>query len=164
MAEVQPPVIIRIRGYQFQVSAPYSEGGRMGEVEVQQLNDLRADNIRNNVTKVVVDAMALLPEASMLSPETLAELQAKISTYDSRYCLQLKHLARPRVGLIEAEAKAIAEERLEAELRQSGQVPGDVDYPRLLADTMALPQVQALARDRVQAKSQVFQHNLGDLL
>lgn len=157
-------VVVRIRGYQFSISAPYAEGQKMGEAEVQQLNDLRADNIRNNLTKPVLDALATLPPEGMLSPDQLAELQEKITAYDKNYSLQLKHQARPRVGQIEAEARVIAEERLDAQLRSSGLLPEAVDYPAMLAEFIALDTVQALARERVAAKRQVVSTNLADLL
>lgn len=159
-----PTVQVRIRGYQFTLSAPYAVGQRMGEAEVQQLNDLRADNIRNNLTKPVVEEISKLQPGAMLSPEALASLQARVSDYDSKYQLQLKHQARPRVGQIEAEARLIAEERLDAQLREAGLDAASVDYPGLLAEMISVPTVQELARERVQAKAQVLQHNLGDLL
>lgn len=157
-------VTVRIRGYSFSIRAPYAEGQRMGEAEVQQLNDLRADNIRNNMTKPVLDAIGQLIPGEMLSPAKLAELQATISNYDEKYHLQLKHMARPRVGAIEAEARLIAEERLEADVRKNGLEPSEAELAKWLAEYISLPEVQELARARVMAKQQVLKRDLGDLL
>lgn len=159
-----PTVTIRVRGYSFSVSAPYSPGQPLGEAEALHLNDLRADNIRNNLTKPVLDAIGALAPGQLLAPATLAELQAKFTTYDAGYRLQLKHQARPRVGAIEAEARAIAEERLEAQIRQSGQAPDQATYERWLEDFIALPEVQELARRQLVAKQRVITGTLEDLL
>lgn len=157
-------VTIRIRGYQFSVKAPYSEGDPMGEAEVLQLNDLRADNIRNNMTKPVLEEIASLPADAMLSPAQVLVLQAKITAYDDKYALQLKHQARPRVGQIEAEAKAIAEERLDTQLREVGLAVPAEEYAVMLREMIALESVQTLARERVQTKRQVLSGSLEDLL
>lgn len=157
-------ISIRIRGYQFSVKAPYQLEEPMGEAEVCQLNDLRADNIRNNMTKPVVDAIAALPPDSMLSPAELLALQAKITAYDNTYALQLKHQARPRVGQIEAEARVIAEERLDAQLREAGLAVPAEEYTKLLAEMIQLESVQQLARERLAAKRSVVAGTLEDLL
>lgn len=161
----QPTVQIRIRGYQFSVTAPYRRGDPLGEAEVVHLNDLRADNVRNNISKIVLDAIAGLTDGAMLSAEVVAELQATITKYDSRYHLQLKHQAKPRLGVIETEARAIAEARLDEELRRQGIVAlTDAEYERVVEQYMALNEIQELARQRVTTKAAVAKQSLESLL
>lgn len=150
-------VTVRIKGYQFHISAPYSEGQRLGEAEALHLNDLRADNVRNNLKKLVDDACAMLRQGELLDTSTLAELQAQITRYDANYSLQLKHQAKPRIGMIELEALAIAEAKLEEELRKPGAAelaPRDKEI--IIRQYAGLPEVLELARARISARREAL--------
>lgn len=157
-------ITVRIRQYSFQVSAPYAKGQRLGEVEVQVLNDLRADNIRNNVTKPVLDAIAALAPGAMLSPEQVAGLQATITHYDSRYNFKLKHEPKPRLSALDLATRAVAEEWLEAQIRSQGLEPGEAEREEAIRRFSELAEIQTEARRRVSVRQQVAAAGLEDLL
>ncbi len=166
MSKREETLQITIKGYQFTLRAPYSPGQRLGEAEAGHLNDLRADNIRDNMTRLVTDAKAGLESGKMLSPEALVELQEKITAYDAKYALQIKHQARPRVGRIEAQARLIAELRLDEQLRKQGLAPDSpgINYEQLIEQFISLPEVQEAARVQVLAKAEAVSGVLESLL
>lgn len=160
----EAPITVRIRQYAFSISAPYVKGQKMTEVEVQVLNNLRADNIRNNVSRPVLDAIAGLAPGQLLSPGQLAELQAVISKYDSTYHFKLKHEPRARLGALDAQARLVAEERLEVQVRAQGLELTQATREAAIAEFIGLPEVQEEARKRVSVKQSVARDSLEDLL
>jgi hypothetical protein len=108
---------IRIRQYQFEVSEPFAGGQEITRADRQALDRLRAENIRNNVVKVVEEVTALLAPGQLLSQDALGELQRRIDRYDQGYKFLERHEPRGKPGLIEAEIRRVAEERCEAQFR-----------------------------------------------
>lgn len=157
------PITVRIRQYAFQISAPYAIGTKLAEVEVQVLNDLRADNIRNNMTKPVLDAIAGLPAGALLPPEAIAELQAVVTKYDQGYSLRLKHTPRPREGALDVAVRQVAEEWLETQCRAQAIDPSPEEREAAIQSFMALPEIQAEARKRLTVRQQIAKHSLEDL-
>lgn len=158
------PVQIRIRGYQFDLQAPYSEGHQLTLGEAQALNVLRGENIQNNVRKAVVDAAANLQQGVLLAPQVLADLQVLISKYDSRYQFPVRHSPRERVGEIEVEVRAVAEERAETHFRGLGIEPSAAAMAEMALRFAGMPSVHEEARQRVTARRAVTGRALEDLL
>lgn len=156
---------IRIKGYSFQLSAPYGAGTVLTRGEAQALNNLRAENIQNNIRKLVVDATAELLPGQLLEPGKLAELQAKITQYDRGYQFLEKHSPKPRVGEIELETRAVAQERVEAALRAEGleDSTSPAELEELIQAQLELPAVIEEARARVATRHRVLSEGLGDL-
>lgn len=156
---------VRIKGYSFQLSAPYREGTVLTRGEAQAMNSLRTENIQNNVRKLIIDATAELLPGQLLSQETLEALQAKITQYDRNYTFQEKHTPKPRVGEIEQETLTVAQERVESGLRAADkeELIGTAEYERLVQIQLDLPAVLEEARARVAARRQVLSESLSDL-
>lgn len=154
---------IRIQGYQFEVSEPYEPGQAINLGEAQALNQLRSENIMDNLRKVVRERQDLLPPGHLLSQLDLAELQAIISRYDSVYQFAEKHRPRPKLGAIETEARRVAQERAEAQVRQLGRDASAAEIEARVVALLADPSIQDEARRRVAAQRRVV-GSLADLL
>jgi hypothetical protein len=155
---------IRIRSYPFTLAEPFRAGTVLTKGEAQALNALRAENIRNNVARVVHEAIAVLPEGTLLASETLAQLQARITQYDLSYQFLERHEPKARPGAIEAEARAIAQDGVLARRRQAGET---LEGPEAEAEIDFASQsdaVLALARARVEARARVSASALEELL
>lgn len=153
----------RIKGYTFTISEPFQSGTIITKGEAQALNDLRVENIANNLRKLVNDQVALLAPGAQLSETVLAELQAKFTEYDQNYRFLEKHVPRPRLGDIEEEARALARERAEEQARQAGQVLTEEELEALGAEMEKLPAIREEARERVAAKRRVLAEAIEDL-
>lgn len=160
-ATVSGPMIpIRIRQYTFTLSAPYRPGHPLTQAEATELNALRADKIRNNLARIVEKAEATLLPGQLLHPTTLADIQQQISEFDSKYTFQPRHLSR-KPGALDALALEIAEDRLRARAREQGlNSPSD----EAIQAEATLPEVQALARERLAIKQRIAQSSLEELL
>ena len=152
---------IRMKGYTFNLSEPFQAGTVISKAEAQALNALRSENIQNNLRVLVDRAAAELPENTLLSTETLAELQAKLTEYDHKYQFVERHQSRGRVGDIEAEAAQIARERVMAEMALAEVEWEEPQIAAQVAQYEGLPAVIEEARQRVQAKRSVL--SLADL-
>lgn len=144
---------IRIRQYTFSFPDRFAEGHRLTAGEASALNGLRAENIRNNTAKAVLDAIAALPEGEMLGEVELKRLQAKISAYAESYDFVQKHSPKPPQDLIKIEARAIARELHGAEAN-----------PELIDEVASQPEVIARARVRISTRSQIAGAALSELL
>jgi hypothetical protein len=156
-------VKIRIRHYTFQLRDRYAAGHVVTAGEAQALNQQLAENIRNNIDRLVVDAIAGLQPGQLLSAAAQAELQERIALYELNYQFQARHIPR-RTGPIEAEAMAIATERALEGARFRGEPE---DGPAIDAEITAWledPEVQALARTRVGERERLATVGLEELL
>lgn len=155
----------RIKGYTFQISEPFQAGTVLTKGEAQALNDLRVENISNNLRKLVAEATAELPDGQLLPTGTLTELQARITKYDLGYQFAEKMASRPRRGDIELTTREVAEELVQARLRQAG-IEMSSDDPGLetaIREAEGLPQVLEEARARVTARRSATSGALEDL-
>lgn len=156
---------ISIRQYIFQVRDPYTEGTIITKAEAQALNALRAENIRNNVSKLVADATGKADGTTrLLAEEDLQELQGKITEYDLKYSFPLRAEKKDPVGMIEMEVEALAKEAVEANIRQNGQPADRFAYDRLVQQALSDPGIQAEARRRVGARQEQARKALEELL
>jgi hypothetical protein len=153
---------ISIRQHTFTVRSTYSEGTVLTKAEAQALNGLRAENIRNNISRAVLTALA---DRTVLTAEEHRELQELVTEYDLKYQFQQK-VDRGGQGKspVEAEALAVATETVEAHLRQTGQVISAREYEQALAAALATPEVQATARKRVVLAQEAAKRALEELL
>lgn len=155
---------IRIRQYTFTLSEPYRAGHVINAAEAQAMNSLRAENVRNNMAKVVGDELAVLADGKLLSAEQQAELQARITDYDGKYQFVERHRPAAGLGPIEKEALTIAEERVRARFAQAGDLPDEL---RIRNETLAeatTAEVQELARRAVGLRLSIAQNAADDLM
>jgi hypothetical protein len=124
---------ITIQGVVFSVMQPYSEGHPITEAEAKALNQVRAENIRNNMAskvkaeqeKLMVEGpegKKVMPEGAELDSATLSELAAVVKAYDEDYIFTLASAgggARPK-DPIEAEAIKLAKAAVAGMLKKKG--------------------------------------------
>lgn len=150
---------IRLGPYSFSLSTPYRAGQVMGEAEAQELNRRRAENLKKAVA-------ALLPPSgeALLSPDELEVLRQRVRQLDDSYAFALRplrHEAPP--GTIEAEARALARDRVEAEQRRQQVALSRTQFEELVRSTSGLAEVQSEARRRLAAQLGVASVALEDL-
>ena len=155
-----------IQGYSFDITEPYKEGDKMGAIEAKALNQLRAENIGNNLRKAVQAVIEKQPQVSSkdengnvktelerLSDEQLAELQAELTSYDEEYTLDMARGGRT-TDPVEKMARDIARALLGQTVKAQGfgslkawreKVGGDA-YNAKLNEVAAEPQVQKQAK------------------
>ena len=153
---------IQIKGYGFQLSEPFQPGTVITKAEAQALNDLRAENIQNNLRKMVALACEGLAPGQLLAQDVLAGIQTKLTEYDRSYQFVEKR-TRSRVSDIEAETRQVARERVEAGLRRTASSATPAQLEELVLRTMELPGVIEEARDRVAARRRALSGSLADL-
>jgi hypothetical protein len=151
-------MLVRIRGYSFSISEPYEPGVPrvLTPGEAQAMNTLRAENVQDNQRRLVLAAIDALPEGQLLSQQQLDELQAGITQYEGEYQFRERHQPQARLGAIEVEARALAEERADAQIRQADAPMSEASREALVQALMSVPSVQDEARARVLAKSRVL--------
>jgi plasmid stability protein len=158
------PVQIRLRHYSFTISEPYAAGHSLSPAEAQALNSLRAENIRNNVAKLVTDAVAVLPDGALLPPDIVAQLQDRIAAYDTGYEFVLKHTSGLKPGSIEAEARNIARDHLLIEARRAGTDLSDSELAAQITELLKAEWVQLAAREKVARRQAISTSALEELL
>lgn len=154
---------IRIYGYQFNLSAPYQPGQAIDPAEAQVLNNIRAENIQNILRKAVQQKTAELLPGQLLSPTSLAELQATVDKFDAGYRFQMRQ-PQSRIGEIEVETQAVAAERAEIHFREQGAEPTEGELAEMTSRFAAMPSVSDEARARIAARRAVTAGALEDLL
>lgn len=144
-----------IHGHAFQVSMPYAAGHTLTEVEAKVLNQVRAENIGNNLREQVKVA---------LEAGDTAKAEELVSQYDRDYVFSMGGSGERRVvDPIEKEALRIAKEQVRAHLAKKGRKLSDVpegmteeQWKDKLAETYdsvaANPAVLAEAKKAVAAK------------
>jgi hypothetical protein len=101
-----------IAGETFQISAPYAAGHTLTEAEAKTLNQVRSENIGNNVREKVKE----LVEAGKLD-----EARALVAEKDSTYEFTMATVgASQKLDPVEREARSIAKEIVKAKLAEKG--------------------------------------------
>jgi hypothetical protein len=105
---------VTIAGLSVDLSTPYVAGHTLTEAEAKTLNQVRVENIRNNMAKAVKDAGE--------DAEKLTEVKAKIADYDREYVFTLggTGASTTRLDPVDREALAIAKEFVKAHLAKTG--------------------------------------------
>lgn len=123
MAEAKTIVI---QGKSFTVTQPYDEGHTLTAAEARALNQVRAENLRNNfanTVKAVNDG-----KEGNIGEENL---EAEFAKYDSEYSFAMPGAgAKPKLDPIEREARKIAKEVLAAQYAKEGRKMTDVPAGR----------------------------------
>lgn len=152
---------ITIRHYTFNLPTLYIEGHRLSAGEAQALNGLRAENIRNNVKKVLDRRLDAIPDGQVLSTEEVAKLQSIVDDYASKYFFQFRETRGEQRGQLSAETYAIARDKVAAILR-SANLDRDPTQDEI-AEMQQDAGVQAAARANLEARSLIARQALEEL-
>ena len=150
--------VITIHGYSFTLPMRYANPDHAPtRGELDALEALRAENIRNNVSKWVTDAEQAA--GGLLDAQAQSALQERISEYESRYEFTPRQQVR-QLSAFEVELRECAEERIEAEY---GLVPGMAGFEERLKVLLASGALDQEARRRALARRAVAAAAIDDL-
>lgn len=157
-----------IDGEAFEVTAPYEAGHTLTEIEAKVLNQVRSENIGNNLRQQIKDAK----EAG----KTIDELRALVAAYDSEYVFTTPGAGGGSRSLdpVEREARAIARDYIKGKLAETGckltKAPEgytDEEWKAKVEENVekvaSNEKVLAEAKKRVAAKKKVLEGELEDL-
>ena len=157
---------IRIKQYSFSFPAKFAAGHVLSEGEAAALEALRAENIRNQVTKQIINPATEKAEANgelLLSPATLASVAAKIVQYAEGYSFGKRATVR-RFGVLESEARGIARAVVLARARSEGSVMDEGELLAAIEVEAESEVVQMEARARLADNARIASVALEDLL
>lgn len=111
---------ITIQGLEFEVNQPYAEGHILTAAEAKALNQVRAENIRNNTARKIEAAKA--EAGGDLTQQAITALAAEVAAYDAQYDFTLATGGgSPRVtDPVEREALSIARTLVRAQAKKEG--------------------------------------------
>jgi hypothetical protein len=115
---------ITIQGAQFQVPMPFSEGHTLNAPEASAMNQLFAENIRNNFA----GKMKKAEEAKETVPG-----QAELDKYCEDYKFGARGISGPKLDPVEAEARRLAKTAITEALKAKGYKLKDVQDEQLQA-------------------------------
>ena len=155
---------VRIHEYLFDLPDPYQEGHQLSLAEAQALNKLRAENIRNNMAKVIDEARAKLEPGQLLPSDEFAALRAQIDLYASNYQFQLRHVARRNPDLLAEQTHTLAREIVRAARARAGDALDGPAFEAEVAMLAATHEVQVKAQERLALLAIVSGDAVEDLL
>ena len=157
---------IQIRNYQFTLDEPFAPGQTLGPGEARALNALRAERIRESITRRVIEAHGPTGQgvqSRLLEPETLANLQLQVDELAAKFKFPAEPRNRKPASTIEEEARVIARQRVEAECRRTGLVLSEEAIAELVTKAMGEAPVQQEARRRIETRQAVAAAALREL-
>jgi len=157
---------IQVRHYQFEIAAPWAAGQVLDEKAANALNQLRAQRLRSLVGKWVDKAQDGRQGAQgLLSEDSLQNIRDRLAKAEQQFEFGEGPQARQRaLGTLEAEAQAVAEERVDSWARQQGKELAEEERDRMVTEMASAPAILEEARRRLSAKSAVAQEALAELL
>lgn len=146
---------IVVGGLPVTISTPYTEGHTLNAAEAKALNAVRAENIGNNMRKMIAELKAT---DGSWSDEAKAKIAAEIATYDAEYAFSLGGGGgTPRVtDPLAKEAASIARTVLLGKLKDAGIARkdyGEEKFAAKVAEIAALDSVQAAAKKALAARA-----------
>lgn len=147
ISSATPTEAITIAGETFTVAMPYAEGNVLSANEAAALNQVRAENLRNNFASSVNKAK----EAGTFD---LASMQTSLTEYDSTYEFGVRRGGGGRTSdPVMAEAMNIAREKVRAAILAKGIKLAEVSAAQISEHAKKAindyPQILELARTRV---------------
>jgi hypothetical protein len=160
---------ITIAGVTFSVSQPYSAGHVITEAEAKALNQVRAENIRNNMASKVKAAMEGTAKEGEPTRDTIAQAVAE---YDASYVFTLASVGggkRPS-DPVEVEALRIARgifsdfcASKKLTVKAVRERIGEEVYEAKLAEIAERPDVVKEAKRRVKLRQESAESAMGEL-
>ena len=113
---------ITVQGIVVSVSAPYVAGHVISEAEAKALNQVRAENVANNVRKAITEMIETAGGKDAISEETKAAAQALVAEKDAAYQFTMASVGggREPVDPLAKECRAVARAWLSAKLKEKG--------------------------------------------
>lgn len=130
-----PRVTRSLAGLSFGVIAPYVAGHPLTEGEANQLNQVLAENVLNNIRKKVTDGITEGEgEAATKREYTEAEVQSLIDTYLADYEMGVRRAGEARVIVdpVEREARKLAKASAINFVKENGGKPADYDMEPII--------------------------------
>lgn len=118
-----PTQNIKIAGMIFPIPKPYTSGHVLDELEAKALNQLFAENVRNNCSKMVKEAAPA--DGQALSVEETSALRSKLMAYAESYHFSARAPKEPQDPAV-ALARKLAAEEYRAALRGKGRDPKEI--------------------------------------
>ena len=138
---------VTIQGVVVEVSAPYAEGHTVNGREANALNQVRSENVGNNLRTRIKEAQSAGAEQSAI--------QAIVTEYDKTYDLATAPVPTTRLDPVQKEARDLARARIRDGLAAQGRKISEVDKDALRAEIeriAGLPAVQKTAAANVKAQ------------
>lgn len=113
---------ITVQGIVVSVSAPYIVGHQITDAEAKALNQVRAENVANNVRKGVQEIIEAAGGKEALTEEHRAAAQALVASKDAGYEFTLASVGggREPIDPLVKECRAVAKAFLTAKLKEKG--------------------------------------------
>lgn len=152
---------ITIQGLEFDINQPYAAGHTVTEAEAKALNQVRAENIRNNTARLIASAKS--EHGDELPPHIQDELRARVAEYDASYEFNLSNAGTGRtLDPVERKALEIARTAVREQAKREGRkilkegaertTDSDItreEFQAKVAEVAELPKVIKLAKKRV---------------
>lgn len=160
---------ITISGHLFPISQPYLEGHAITEAEAKALNQVRAENVRNNMASKVKAASEGTAKEGEPTIDTIAEA---VAAYDATYIFSLASVGGGRKSSDPTEVEALRIARgMFADWASSKKLTvkaikekiGDEAYDAKLAEMAERDDVVKEAKRRVKARQAAAETSMGDL-
>jgi hypothetical protein len=161
---------LTIQGLAFEISQPYSVGHVLTIGEASQLNQVRAENIRNNFASVVRGAIEAYRKANSLPDDAEVplseldkdELDAKLGKYDEEYVMGVRGgPSGPRIPVdpVQREAYRIGTDKVKMALKKKNislnSVPKEKFDEYVKGVVNKYPEILEEARRRVNAGAEI---------
>jgi len=113
---------ITVQGVVVSVATPYVAGHAITEAEAKALNQVRAENIGNNVRKAITEMIEAAGGKDSLTDELRAQIQALVAEKDAAYEFTLASVGggREPADPLAKECRSIARTWLSARLKEKG--------------------------------------------
>jgi len=159
---------ISILGLSVTISAPYAAGYTLNAAEAAALNQTRAENIGNNLRKLVSEKNEGTSKEPSYSEEAVAEILEKAAAYDADYNFvrSISTGAKRVSDPVTTEARKLARAAITRQLKEAGRAVKDIDKDKLEAaiNTVAeKPAIRAQAEEIVAKRSEMANELLGGL-
>src|SRR5215472_4253233 len=141
--------LIRIQQHSFQLSDPYQEGHRLTAAEAAALNTLRAENIRNNMSKVLRGL-----GSKALQGKALQDFTQRVELYDQQYKF-FTRTEKKNLDQLEKKVQEVAKERAREEAIKRGLPPLDGIF--LIDELAQRDDVRQEALHRLEVEQRVAQ-------
>jgi len=160
---------ITIAGQTFSVSQPYEAGHAITEAEAKALNQVRAENVRNNMASKV---KAASDGTAKEGEPTAATIAAAVAAYDAAYIFNLASVGGGRKSSdpVEVEALRIARGTFadwatskKTTVKAVKERIGDDAYEAKLAEIAERADIVKEAKRRVKARQDAAETSMGDL-
>lgn len=152
---------ITVQGLLVEVAQPYEAGHQLTEAEAKALNQVRAENIGNNVRKAIKE---LANEDGTFSEEAAAEARKLVSEKDAEYEFTLASVGGGRrvTDPLEVECRRIARDYVNGQIKDKGMTlksykeeNGDEKYETLVAQVAENEAVIKMAKKNLNEKNKL---------